>query len=122
MRNTDKRLCAVYGNSAVDRSTAGRWVQRVKALGSGETEQHDRPRPGRPATATSPDMLQCTDDIHADQHITSRQLAVQLSVSNGSAMTIIEALGYSKVCTRWVPRSLTTEHRRQREAICSESF
>jgi len=35
-------------------------------------------------------------------------------------MTIIDALGYSKVCARWVPRSLTTKHRRQRKAICSE--
>jgi hypothetical protein len=49
-------------------------------------------------------------------------LAVQLSVSSGSAMTIIDALGYSKVCARWVPGSLTTEHRRQRKAISSELF
>jgi hypothetical protein len=66
-------------------------------------------------------MLQHADDIiHADWHITSRQLAVQLSVSNGSAMAIIDTLGYSKVCARWVPRNLTTQHRRQRKANCSE--
>jgi transposase len=28
----------VYGSCAVDRSTVGRWVQRVRASGSGETE------------------------------------------------------------------------------------
>ena len=60
------------------------------------------------------------DIIHADRRITSWQSAVQLSASNGSAMAIIDALGYSKVCPRWVPRSLTTEHRRQSKAICSE--
>jgi hypothetical protein len=66
-------------------------------------------------------MLQHADDItHVDRGITSRQLAVQLSVSTGSAMAIIDALEYSKACARWVPRSLTTEHRRQRKAICSE--
>ena len=66
-------------------------------------------------------MLQHADDIiHVDWRITSRQLAVQLSVSNGSAMAIIDTLGYLKVCARWVPRSLTTEHRRLRKAICSE--
>ena len=108
--NIHKRLCAVYGSCAVDRSTVGRWVRRVKASGRGETELRDRPRSGRPATATSPDMLQRTEDIiQADRRITSRQLAIQLSVSNGSAMAIIDALGYSKVCARWVPRSLTTE-------------
>jgi len=35
-------------------------------------------------------------------------------------MAIIDTLGYSKVCARWVPQSLTTEHRRQRKAIYSE--
>jgi len=70
--NIHKRLCTVCGSCAVNRSTVGRWVQRVKASGSGETELHDRLQSGRPATATSPDMLQHTDDIiHADRHITS---------------------------------------------------
>jgi hypothetical protein len=107
--NIHKRLCAVHGSCAVDRRTVGRWIQRVKASESGETELHDRPRSRRPATTTISDMSQRADDIiHADQRITSRQLAIQLSVSNGSAITIIEALGYSKVCARWVPRNLTT--------------
>jgi hypothetical protein len=66
-------------------------------------------------------MLQRADDIiHADRRITSQQMAVQLSVSNGRAMTIIDALGYLKVCARWVPQILTTKHRRQRKAIRSE--
>jgi transposase len=102
--NIHKRLWAVHGSCAVNRSTVGRWIQRVKASGSGETELHDRPRCGRPATATSPDMLQCSDDIiHADQCITSWQLAVELSVSDESAVAVIDALGYSKVCARWGP-------------------
>ena len=80
VENIHKRLCAVYGSCAVDRSTVGRWVQRVKASGSGETDLHDRPRSGRPATATSPDMLQRADDIiHADRRIKSRQLATAFS-------------------------------------------
>ena len=121
MGNIHKRLCVVYGSCAVHRSTVGRCIQRVKASGSGETELHDRPRSGRPATSTSPDMLQRADGIiHADRRITSRQLAVQLSVSSGSAMAITYSLGYSKVCTRRVSRSLTTEHKRQRKSICFE--
>jgi hypothetical protein len=39
--NTHKRLCVVYGCCAADSSTVGRWVQRVKASGSGETELRD---------------------------------------------------------------------------------
>jgi hypothetical protein len=36
--NIHRRLCAVYGSCAVDISIFGRWVQRGKASGSGETE------------------------------------------------------------------------------------
>jgi transposase len=35
--NIHKQLCAVYGSCAVNRSTVGRWVQRVKASRSEET-------------------------------------------------------------------------------------
>ena len=78
MENNHKRLCAVYGSCAVDRSSVGRWVQGVKASESGETGLHDRPWSGSPATATTPDMLQRANDIiHSDWRITSRQLAIQ---------------------------------------------
>jgi len=74
VRNIHKRLCAVYGSCAVDRSTVGCWVQGVKASGSGEMEMHDRPRSERPATVTSPNTLQHADGIiHVDRRITSRQ-------------------------------------------------
>ena len=53
------------------------------------------------------------------RRITSRKPATQLSVSNGSVNTIIDALGYSKVCDRWVPRSLTDYHKTE---VCSDSL
>jgi hypothetical protein len=65
--------------------------------------------------------LQCTKDIiYVDQHITSQQLSIQLSFSTGSALAIIDALGYLNVCARWVPQSLATYHRHLRKAISSE--
>jgi hypothetical protein len=36
--NIHNWLCVVYGSCAVDRSTIGRWVLRVKASGSGGME------------------------------------------------------------------------------------
>jgi transposase len=57
VENFHKQLCPVYGSCAVNRSTVGHWVQRFKASGSEGTELHDRPRSGRTATATSPDIL-----------------------------------------------------------------
>lgn len=116
--NIHKRLCKVYGTSAVDRSTVGRWARRVKASEGGAAELRDLPRSGRPPTAVTPDMLQRADVlIRRDRRITTRQLALELSVSKGSVDVIINQLGYSKVCARWVPRCLTVDHKSQRKDI-----
>jgi transposase len=70
--NIHKRLCAMYGSYAVDRSTAGRWAKRVKASGSAETELRDLPRADRPATANTPDMSNRADAIiRSDRRITT---------------------------------------------------
>jgi hypothetical protein len=116
--NIYKRLCAVYGSCAVDRSTVVRWTKRVKASRSAETELRDLPRVGRPAT---PELLNCADAIiRADWRITTRQWALQLSTSTGSVCSIIETLGYSKVCSKWAPLSPTAEHKIQWKTISSE--
>jgi transposase len=93
MVNIHKRLCAVYGSCAVDRSTVGRWAKRLKASGSAETELRDLPRSGRPATANTPDILNRADAIiDADRRITTRQLYLQLSIITGSVCLIIETV------------------------------
>lgn len=119
--NIHKRLCAVYGDCAVDRNPVGRWAKRVKASESLTTQLQDLPRSGRPVSATTPDMLRRVDVIiRADRRITVQHLASQLSVSNGSVCAMIETLGYSKVCAKWVPRSLTAEHRMQRTTMSAD--
>jgi hypothetical protein len=67
------------------RSTVGWWAKRVKALENAETELHDLPCADCPATANTPDMLNHADAIICgDWRITTRQLALQLSIGTGS--------------------------------------
>jgi hypothetical protein len=100
--NIHKHLCAVYGSCVVDRSTVGLWAKRVKASGSAETELRDLPHAGRPATANTPDMLNHADAIIcADRHITTWQLALQLSISNGSVFS------YWDCCSSMTVHALT---------------
>ena len=89
VRNFHKCLCIVYGSAAaVDTSTAGHWVQKVMA-----TEQQDFLRSGRPFVAVRPEVLQRDDVIvREDGSITTRQLALILSVSKGSVSRIIRDL------------------------------
>ena len=46
--------------------------------------------------------------IREDRRITVSEVAAHLDISIGSAYAILrDDLGYSKVCTRWVPKELT---------------
>lgn len=66
-------------------------------------------------------MLERADTlIRGDRRITIKHLAAQLDVSVGSADTLVHQLEYSKVCSRWVPRRLTDDHKDQRRTICAE--
>jgi hypothetical protein len=72
--NMHKRVCAVYGSCAVDRSAVERWAKTVEAPRSAETELRDLPRAGRPVTANTPDMLNRADAIiRTDRRITTPQ-------------------------------------------------
>jgi hypothetical protein len=90
VRNTHKCLCIYYGSAMVDKSTVGRWIKRVTTSETGKTELHDLSCSGHPVIAVSPEMLQRGDAIVCeDRHITTRQLVLILSISEGSVSHII---------------------------------
>ena len=75
--NTHRRLCYVYGSCEVDRSTVSRWVQTIKDAGSGDSDLLDKPRCGRPATATNAEILKRAERIILpNRRITSEQLTL----------------------------------------------
>lgn len=61
--NIQKYLCAEYGSCAVNMSIVSHMAQKVKASESVEMELHDFPYSGCSATATSPDMMNCSGVI-----------------------------------------------------------
>jgi hypothetical protein len=84
-------------------------------------ELSDAPHSGRQTTAVTPALLQHADElIRKDRWITTRKLANELSVSKGSVKNITDAIGYAKVCARWVPRSPTNDHITVRKELCSD--
>jgi hypothetical protein len=70
-----------------------------------------------------------TDDSHQkqvdkmikhDRRITQKQIAGRLGMSKERVSYIIGLLGYTKVCSQWVPSMLTPEKRQRRIEICEE--
>ncbi|PNF23161.1 hypothetical protein B7P43_G03652 [Cryptotermes secundus] len=99
-----RHLLKVYGDNTVDVSTVRRWVVRFN---SGESEVHDKPRPGRPCSAATPHNEQRLDQlIHTDQRITTRELHAWLNIGCNALETTFGKLDYRKVCSR--PEKQTT--------------
>ena len=106
-QNISRRLKQVYGDGAIDYSTVTRWVKRINdgQEEPAECDLCDRPRSSRPSSAHSSANIDQADAlIKENRRITINELAESLGVSAGSAVKIMDTLGYSKVCAKWVPR------------------
>jgi len=67
----------------------------------------DRRRSGRPSSAVNPGNSDEVEKlITDDRRITIDDIAERVGVSHGSAVNIVNELGFAKICTRWVPRQL----------------
>ena len=112
-------LTNVYGDSAPSHSTIKKWAAEFKR---GRLSLDDDPREGRPSLVISEENVRAVETrIMADRRSTVRQIAEDLGISAGSVVTIIhERLGMNKVCSKWVPRLLTTVMRADRRACSNE--
>ena len=122
-QNISRRLKQVYGDGAIDYSTVTRWVKQInhKQEESAESDLCDRPRSGRPSSVHSSANIDQADTlIKENRCITINELAESLGVSAGCTVKIMDTLGYSNVCARWVPRQITEAHKQSRLGACFE--
>jgi len=94
-------------------ATVKNWVAQVKR---GDFSTCDAPRPGRPKTVTTPEII---DQIHElvleDRRISDKSIAEQLGVSRERVGSIIhEDLDMRKLSAKWVSKCLNADQNRQR--------
>ena len=104
-----KELQLVYKEQCPGKSTVYYWIAEFK--GGRQDVQQDFSRVGRPQEIPEMKISQCDDIIAENRRITIRSLSSLLNVSYGTCADIIKSLGYSKVCSRFVPRFFTPEMR-----------
>ena len=80
----------------------------------------DAPRPGRPKTMTTPEII---DPIHElileDRRISAKSIAEQLGISHERVGSIIhEDLDMRKLSAKWVPKCLNADQKCQ---LCQSS-
>jgi len=89
-------------------ATVKNWVTKFKF---GDFLTCDAPRPGRPKTVTTPEII---DRIHElileDSRISAKSIAEQLGISRGQVGSIIhEDLDTGKLSAKWVPKCLNRQ-------------
>ena len=116
-----RRLQAVYGENTVNRNTVNCWTIKFRECEPGRANIVDQPRSGRPVSVTDDKHEKQVDElIKYDRRITQKEIAGRLGMSKERVGYIIGLLGYTKVCSRWVPRMLTPEKKQERVEICEE--
>ena len=95
------------------------WVERFQ---NGRQNDSDEQRSGRPVSvATETVKQQIEQRIRDYRRVTIDKIAVELNTIHGSAYNIVlDDLGYMKVCRRWVPRQMSSDHKGARQTICQE--
>jgi len=82
----------------------------------GDFSTCDAPRPGRPKTVTTPEII---DQIHElileDRRISAKSIAEQLGISREWVGSIIhDDLDMRKLSAKWVPKCPNADQKRQR--------
>ena len=93
------------------------WVAQFKR---GDFSTFDAPRPGRPKTVTTPEIIdQIHELIFEESRISAKSIAEQLGISRERVGSIIHEDFYiRKLSAKWVPKCLNADLKRQ---LCQSS-
>jgi len=94
-------------------ATVKNWVAQFK---HGDFFTCDAPRPGRPKTVTTQEII---DQIHElileDCWISAKSMSEHLGISREQVGTVLhEDLDMRKLSAKWVPKCLNSDQKRQR--------
>jgi hypothetical protein len=105
-----RELVTVYGANVIIVHVR-KWYREFE---SGKVNVMDEKRSGW--SSTSADLVQDIDAaVQADRRVSIVQLEIRFNLSRGTIWDVVdESIGYRKVCSRWVPRQLTDEHKKTR--------
>ena len=109
-------LIETLGEHAPSYATVKNWVAQFKR---GDFSTCDAPRPGRPKTVTTPEII---DQIHElileDRRISAKSIAEQLGISRERVGSIIhEDLDMRKLSAKWVRKCLNADQKRQTSTV-----
>ncbi|GBL89394.1 hypothetical protein AVEN_225906-1 [Araneus ventricosus] len=97
--------------------------RRCQCYEAGRVNIKDLPRPGQAHVVTSIATFLAVDElIRQNRRMTTREIAVKLSIIKGTVHHIIyKKLRYGKVCAQCVPKHLSENQKTERMGVCLTS-
>ena len=114
-------LVKTLGEHALSYATVKNWVSQFKL---GDFFACVAPRPGRPKTVTTPEIIdQIHELIYEDRQILAKSVAEQPGISRERVGSIIhEDLYMRKLSAKWVPKCLNTDEKLNGASRLSNSW
>ena len=115
-KNIHNDMVATLWKDAPSYATVKRWVAEFKC---DRQSLDDDPRPGRPVTVATSEMVNKVHDIvMTDRRVTERYIASTVGISQERVHSILtEDLEMRKLSARWVPRLLTVDQKHTRRTL-----
>lgn len=114
-----RKLVNCIGEEAPGHSTVKRWCNSIS---DGDFTLKHAPRSGRPRTSGCEENIgKIADLIAANPRLSTRQISAELDTNKETVRQIlVKELKMRKVCSVWVPHSLTEAHRADRVACAQQ--
>jgi hypothetical protein len=105
------QLCEVYGEHAMSDLMLRRWWRHFN---EGRKNVHDDPRSGQPSVVN--EDLVCA--VEENRRFTISPLCLHFPQISRSLLheIVSDKLPFLKLCSRWVPKLLTEEHKMKKQA------
>jgi len=105
---------AAYGDKALSRSNVFRWY--------GREDIEDDPGSGRPTECSNDNNVKNISQLLLqNRHLSLRMLADEVNIGKDTVRNIVvEDLRKRKICSHFVPHSLTPEQKDRRIAACRD--
>jgi len=110
---------AAYGDQALTHSNVFQWYGRFRDRWK-DTE--DDPRSGQPRECCNDNNVEKISQLLLqNHHLSLRMLADEVNIGKDTVRkTVVEDLWKRKICSHFVPHSLTPEQKDQRNAACQD--
>ncbi|GBL72896.1 Mariner Mos1 transposase [Araneus ventricosus] len=105
-----RQICEVYGATAMCEGKVRKWVRDFK---TGRDNVHDDSRSGRPSVIMDDMVASVEAKILENKHFTISTLSNDFPELPRSVLykIVSEKLNFRKLCSRWVPKLLTEDHK-----------